>query len=105
MYRAPMSNSRLGQWFCEVASNPSKSSVVVARWLGSNFPPLPRLTNALGSSGPQNEGADENMAYEVFYTYNVNDSMTVTPALFIIENNNAGAEDQTGVVVKTSFSF
>ena len=60
---------------------------------------------AMGSSGPQVENADENMAYEVFYTYNVNDSMTVTPALFIIENNAAGAEDQTGVVVKTSFSF
>ena len=59
----------------------------------------------MGSSGPQPENVDENMAYEVFYTYNVNDSMTVTPALFIIENNAAGQEDQTGVVVKTSFSF
>ena len=59
----------------------------------------------MGSSGPQQENVDENIAYEVFYTYNVNDSMTVTPALFIIENNTAGAEDQTGVVVKTSFSF
>ena len=60
---------------------------------------------ALGSDGPQNEGADEDMAYEVFYTYNVNDSMTITPALFIIEHNQAGVEDETGVVVKTSFSF
>ena len=59
----------------------------------------------MGSSGPQVENAEENMAYEVFYTYNVNDSMTVTPALFILENNAAGADDQTGVVVKTSFSF
>jgi len=60
---------------------------------------------AMGSFGPQVENADENMAYEVFYTYNVNDSMTVTPAIFILENNAAGADDQTGVVVKTSFSF
>ena len=60
---------------------------------------------AMGSSGPQLEDAEEDMAYELFYTYNVNDSMTVTPALFIIENNAAGQEDQTGVVVKTSFSF
>ncbi|KGF87341.1 hypothetical protein EU91_0001 [Prochlorococcus marinus str. GP2] len=59
----------------------------------------------MGSDGPQNEGVDEDMAYEVFYTYNVNDSMTITPALFIIEHNQAGAEDETGVVVKTSFSF
>ena len=60
---------------------------------------------AMGSRGPQVEDTDENMAYEVFYTYNVNDSMTITPAMFILENNAAGADDQTGVVVKTSFSF
>ena len=59
----------------------------------------------MGSRGPQLEDVDENMAYEVFYTYNVNDSMTITPAMFILENNAAGADDQTGVVVKTSFSF
>ena len=60
---------------------------------------------AMGSRGPQLEDVDENVAYEVFYTYNVNDSMTITPAMFILENNAAGADDQTGVVVKTSFSF
>ena len=60
---------------------------------------------ALGSRGPQAENVEENMAYEVFYSYAVNDSMTITPALFILENNLAGQDDQTGVVVKTSFSF
>ncbi len=60
---------------------------------------------AIGSDGPQNEGVDEDIAYEVFYTYNVNDSMTITPALFILENNGTGEFDETGVVVKTSFSF
>ena len=45
------------------------------------------------------------MAYELFYTYNVNDGMTITPAIFIVENNAEGQDDQTGVVVKTSFSF
>ena len=60
---------------------------------------------AMGSSGPQLEDAEEDMAYELFYPYNVNDSMTITPALFILEDNDPGADDQTGVVVKTSFSF
>ena len=59
----------------------------------------------MGSAGPQNDDAVENTAYEGFYTYTVNDSMTITPAIFMIENNAAGAEDETGVVVKTSFSF
>jgi len=60
---------------------------------------------SMGSSGPQAEDAEEDMAYELFYTYNVNDSMTITPAIFILEDNDPGADDQTGVVVKTSFSF
>ena len=60
---------------------------------------------ALGSRGPQIEDAEEDMAYELFYTYNVNDSMSITPAIFILEDNDPGADDQTGVVVKTSFSF
>jgi len=61
---------------------------------------------AMGSRGPQAEDVEENMAYELFYTYNVNDNMTITPAIFILEENQqANVDDQTGVVVKTSFSF
>ena len=60
---------------------------------------------AMGSRGPQLEDAEEDMAYELFYTYNVNDSMTITPAIFILEDNDPGDDDTTGVVVKTSFSF
>ena len=43
--------------------------------------------------------------YEAAYSYAVNDGMTITPAVFILENNLAGEEDETGFVVKTSFSF
>ena len=60
---------------------------------------------ALGNKGPQRENVEEEMAYEIFYSYSVNDSMTITPALFMLENNLAGETDETGVVVKTSFSF
>ena len=59
---------------------------------------------AAGSKGPITDGADELMAYEAFYTYTVNDSMSVTPAIFMLENST-GTDDETGVVVKTSFSF
>ena len=59
----------------------------------------------MGSRGPQLENVEENMAYELFYTYNVNDSMSITPAMFVLENNAAGQDDETGIVVKTSFSF
>jgi len=60
---------------------------------------------SMGSRGPQLENVEENMAYELFYTYNVNDSMSITPAMFVLENNAAGQDDETGIVVKTSFSF
>jgi len=60
---------------------------------------------AAGNKGPQSDGATEEMAYEAFYAYSVNDNMTITPAVFILENNGSGETDETGVVVKTSFSF
>ena len=60
---------------------------------------------AAGNKGPQREGNTEELAYEAFYAYSVNDSMTITPAVFVLENNGVGEVDETGVVVKTSFSF
>ena len=60
---------------------------------------------AAGTKGPQRDGATEEMAYEAFYAYPVNDSMTITPAVYLMENSGTGEEDETGVVVKTSFSF
>ena len=59
---------------------------------------------AAGSKGAILEDAEELLAYEAFYAYPVNDSMTITPAVFILENVK-GTADETGVVVKTSFSF
>ena len=59
---------------------------------------------AAGTRGPIGESADELLAYEVFYSYPVNDGMTITPALFLMENST-GTDDLTGIVVKTSFSF
>ncbi len=49
------------------------------------------------------EGSDEAYMYEVYYDYPVNDGMTVTPLVFAQDVN--GADDTTGVMVKTSFSF
>ena len=60
---------------------------------------------AAGTKGPQSDGSTEEMAYEAFYAYPVNDGMTITPAIYLLENSGASEEDETGVVVKTSFSF
>ena len=58
---------------------------------------------ALGNTGPIADGATEYNMYEIFYNYPVNDGMTITPVLYTKEVANA--DDQTGVLVKTSFSF
>ncbi len=49
------------------------------------------------------DSATETLTYEASYSYAINDGMTITPGIFIKEVD--GADDQTGVAVKTSFSF
>ena len=45
---------------------------------------------------------DDNYQYELSYSYPLNDGMTITPGVFITET---AGDDETGVVVTTSFSF
>jgi hypothetical protein len=59
---------------------------------------------ALGTKTATVEGTDELLMYEAFYSYPVNDSMTITPLVYIKENTT-GTEDTTGLMVKTSFKF
>ena len=63
------------------------------------------LGAALGTHGGQIEDQDEELMYEAYYSYAVNDGMKITPLVFIKESATAGTPDQTGVMVKTTFSF
>jgi len=58
---------------------------------------------SIGMSSTENfKSTDtEYYQYEAAYTYPINDGVTITPGVFIKE----GTTDQTGVIVKTSFSF
>jgi len=60
---------------------------------------------AMGTKTPTVENVDEQYMYEVFYSYDVNDGMTITPLVYVKENSTVGTPDETGVIVKTSFSF
>ena len=42
--------------------------------------------------------------YEAYYSYPVNDGLTITPLIYIVDNE-AGTDDETGLIVKTTFSF
>ena len=51
------------------------------------------------------EGTEEAYMYEAYYSYTVNDGMTITPVIYTKENITAGVDDTTGFLLKTSFSF
>ena len=66
------------------------------------------LGAALGTVGIQTEAngsIPDRMMYEVYYSYAVNDGMTITPLIYTKEAENATDFDETGIMVKTSFSF
>ena len=62
------------------------------------------LGAAIGSNGAITEGNDSLVMYEAFYSYPLNDGMTLTPAVFVKETAS-GSDNITGVMVKTSFEF
>ena len=62
------------------------------------------LGAALGTIGATTDGETELLMYEAFYSYPVNDGMTITPVVYVQETA-AGSDDITGLMVKTSFSF
>ena len=51
------------------------------------------------------EGSDEEYQYEAYYSYPINDGMTITPLIYSKDVATSGKDDSTGVMVKTSFSF
>jgi hypothetical protein len=63
------------------------------------------LGAALGTHGGQATNATTEVMYEAYYSYPVNDGVTITPLVFVKEKATAGTPDETGVMVKTSFSF
>ena len=66
------------------------------------------LGAALGTYGTMEESSGsipDRMMYEVYYSYPVNDGMTITPLIYTVEGDDANDADETGFMVKTSFSF
>ena len=75
-------------------------------FVGVSAPAGPgELGAAFGTSGGQLEHQDEELMYEAYYSYPVNDGMTITPLVFVKEKAAAGNPDQTGVMVLSTFKF
>jgi len=99
-------NVSAGYEFGDIGGATASADESINYFLGVNGEVGPgELGAALGTSGGQIENQTEELMYEVYYSYPVNDGMTITPLLYIKEQAATTTPDQTGVMVKTSFSF
>ena len=75
-------------------------------FVGLTFPEVGPGSVSLGLGTQANylDSETELLTYEASYSYAINDGMTVTPGVYISEASGS-TDDDTGVLVKTSFSF
>ena len=74
-------------------------------FVGLTFPEVGpgSVSLGLGTQANYTDAETELLTYEASYSYPINDGMTVTPGIYIKEASSG--DDDTGVIVKTSFSF
>ena len=95
-----------GYEFGDIGGAAATADESVNYFVGVSAPAGPgELGAAFGTSGGQIEGQDEELMYEAYYSYPVNDGMTITPLVFVKEKAAAGVPDQTGVMVMSTFKF
>ena len=86
-----------------VESEDTGSTTKEGYFVGLSFPEVGAGSFDIGMGTTANfaDSETEYYIYEASYSYPINDGMTITPGIYIRE----GSTDQTGVAVKTSFSF
>jgi hypothetical protein len=99
-------NVSAGYEFGDIGGAAASADESINYFLGVNGDLGPgELGAALGTSGGQIENQTEELMYEVYYSYPLNDGMTITPLVFIKEKAATTTPDQTGIMVLTSFKF
>jgi len=63
------------------------------------------LGAAVGSKTPYFENADAEVMWEAYYAYNYADGITITPVVYVKENAASSTDDETGIILKTTFEF
>jgi len=63
-----------------------------------------KLSAAYNSTDVDGSETLDSTGFEVSYTYDVNDNVSITPGFFTVEDTSTG-DDDTGVVLETAFSF
>jgi len=75
-------------------------------FIGVDYEVGPGTLHAAYNTTDVDDNSDntDQAGYEVSYSYAVNDNVTVRPGVFTVEEND-GTNDDSGVVLETSFSF
>ena len=60
---------------------------------------------ATSYNGAGSDPAEDNTVWEAYYTFKVNDGVTITPAVFGGSDVEAEGKDVNGAVVLTEFKF
>ena len=63
------------------------------------------LSANIGTNGAIADNAAEEMAYDLSYEYPINDSTSITPFVYIVEESAANKDDAVGLGTFVSFSF
>ena len=76
-------------------------------FIGAQFDNLGNgtLGASVGSKTPTVENADVETQWEAYYAYNYADGITITPVIYVKDNTADNTDDETGIVLKTSFEF
>jgi len=84
-------------------SEDTGSATAEGFFVGLSFPEVGAgsFDIGMGTTGNFADGDTEYYTYEASYAYPLNDGVTITPGVYIVE----GETDVTGVALKTSFSF
>jgi len=63
------------------------------------------LSANIGTNGAIADNAAEEMAYDLSYEYPLNDSTTITPFIYIVEESAANKDDAVGIGTSVMFKF
>jgi len=63
------------------------------------------LGASVGSKQPYLENVDAETMWEAYYAYNYADGITITPVVYVKENSAVNTDDETGIILKTTFEF
>ena len=88
-----------------VESEDAGSTTKTGFFVGLSFPEVGEGTFdiGMGTLASYSSSDTELYTYEASYSYPINDGMTITPGIYIKEGGSSA--DQTGIALKTSFSF